>query len=378
MKTTPNTGKIRITMNINSKIEKIRQYMRKEGLDCYLVYNFESSDRVNQRYLINFSSSLGSVLVSGDRASFLTDSRYIDAAVDEIFDMEVKKIESKQLEETVDQISTMGCKKVGIDKNSVSVGTFDDLTGALDGVDLVPVDGPIPDMRVCKSDEELELHQRAAEIADDTFSYLMDFVEPGMTEREVALESEFFMRNHGAESISFDPIVAAGSNSAVPHARPEEKTIQEGEILLIDMGAKYEGYCSDMTRTVFIGEPTKKMEDIYGIVLEAQKAGLTALGPEVSTKEVDSKAREIIKDHGYGENFGHGLGHGVGLEIHEKPRLAQTEDSELRPGMVVTVEPGIYLPEWGGVRIEDMVRITGDGYEFFSRSPKEKVINPLG
>jgi len=316
---------------MKSKIEKIRQYMQKEGLDGYLVFNFESSDRVNQRYLINFSSSLGSVLVGMDQALFLTDSRYIDSAVEEISALEVKKIESKQLEETVDQISEMGFKKVGIDENSVSVGTFEDLNDALDdAVELVPVDGPIPDIRICKSNQELNLHQRAAEIADDTFAYLMDFVEPGMTESEVALESEFFMRNHGAESISFDPIVAAGSNSAVPHARPGDKTVQKGEILLIDMGAKYEGYCSDMTRTVFIGEPTEKMEEIYAIVLEAQKAGLAALGPGVSTKEVDSKAREIIEDHGYGDNFGHGLGHGVGLEIHEKPRLAQTEDSQLR------------------------------------------------
>ncbi|MBS3813194.1 aminopeptidase P family protein, partial [Candidatus Bipolaricaulota bacterium] len=215
-------------------------------------------------------------------------------------------------------------------------------------------------------------------IADDTFAYLMDYVKPGMTESEIAVELEFFMKKQGAESVSFDPIVALGANSALPHATPGDREVREGDILLIDMGAKYRGYCSDMTRTVFIGEPTDKMQEVYEIVLEAQEVGLAALGPGESTKEVDGKARDVIEEHGYGDKYGHGLGHGVGLEIHEKPRLAQTEDNVLEEGMVVTVEPGIYLPGWGGVRIEDMVYITEKGYEFFSRSPKREVFNPLG
>lgn len=351
--------------------------MGEEDLDGFLVINLESSDAINQRYLVDFNSTLGSVIIGLDEVLFLTDSRYYDAACDQMTGTQIEKIESKAVETTAERIDEMGFARVGIDKGNVTLSTFEKLTDELTGPDLVPVDGPISKIREVKDPGEIDLHRKAAEIADDTFAYLMDYVKPGMTEKEIAVELEFFMRRQGAEAVSFDPIVALGENSALPHATPGDKEVQDGEILLIDMGAKFNGYCSDMTRTVFIGEPTKKMKDIYDIVLQAQKAGLEALQPGESTKEVDRVARDVIEEHGYGENFGHGLGHSVGLEIHENPRLAKTDDSVLKENMVVTVEPGIYLPGWGGIRIEDMVYITENGYEFFSRSPKKEIINPL-
>ncbi|MFW6049471.1 MAG: M24 family metallopeptidase [Candidatus Bipolaricaulota bacterium] len=364
---------------MNTRIERLQDYIEEKDLDGFLVINLEASpDSVNQRYLVGFYSSLGSVIVGRDEAVFLTDSRYYEAATEKVSEIPVEKIDSKAVESTVARIEDMGLTRVGIDENNVTLALFNELNDSLEGVELVPVDGPVPDLRTCKDREEIELHKSAAEIADDTFAYLMDYVKPGMTESEIAVELEFFMKKQGAESVSFDPIVALGANSALPHATPGDREVREGDILLIDMGAKYRGYCSDMTRTVFIGEPTDKMQEVYEIVLEAQEVGLAALGPGESTKEVDGKARDVIEEHGYGDKYGHGLGHGVGLEIHEKPRLAQTEDNVLEEGMVVTVEPGIYLPGWGGVRIEDMVYITEKGYEFFSWSPKKEVFNPLG
>lgn len=364
---------------MNKRIEKLRKALpdEEEGIDGYLVLNLESSDKENQRYLTGFNSTLGCTLVLRDRVIFLTDSRYLNAAEEGLSGVELKKIESKPLETVAELINELEIERVAIDESDVSLKTFNKLVDLLEGVEITQLDGTLREIRRKKSPEEVELQGRAADIADRAFSHLLDFVEPGISEREIALELEFFIRKNGAESVSFDPIVAFAGKSAQPHAHPGDEEIEPGGLLLVDMGARYEGYCSDLTRTVYCGEPTDKVRGVYNLVLEAQRTGLRELGPGVSGKKVHEKAARVIEEGGYGDNFDHGLGHGVGLEVHEGPRLSETSDDTLEPGMVVTVEPGIYLPGWGGIRIEDMIRITEDGYESFSHAPKEEIINPL-
>ncbi len=364
---------------MNKRIKKLRKLLAEseEGAGSYLVLNVEASDRTNQRYLTGFSSTLGSTLVLEDRVIFLTDSRYIDDAKDNLPGAEVKKIDSRPVESTAELINDLGIESVAIDENDVSLKFYNKLADRLDGAKLLEVDGILGKLRRTKEQEEIELHDKAADIVDSAFSHLLDFVEFGLTERNIALELEFFMRKNGAESVSFPPIVACGAQSAKPHAKPGEVVLEPGNLLLIDMGARYSGYCSDLTRTIHLGEPTPKVKKIYEIVLEAQLKGLEALGPGESAKEVHEATCKVIEEAGYGDSYNHGAGHGVGLEVHESPKLDETSDNTLEPGMVVTMEPGIYLPGWGGIRIEDMVRITEDGYARFSHAPKDRVINPL-
>lgn len=348
-----------------------------ERVDGYLSINVEASDRTNQRYLTGFSSTLGCTLVLEDSVIFLTDSRYIDDAEENLPEVELKKIDSKAVETVAELINELGLEAVAIDQNDVSLKFYNKLKKLLDGVELLELDGVLGEIRRTKEEEEIRLQDKAADIADSAFSHLLDFVEPGLTERDVALELEFFMRKNGAESVSFPPIVAHGAQSAKPHANPGKSELEPGNLLLVDMGARCDGYCSDLTRTIHLGEPSAKVKEIYRIVLEAQLSGLEALGPGESARKVHKATSEVIEEAGYGDSYDHGAGHGVGLDVHEGPKLDDTSDDTLEPGMVVTMEPGIYLPGWGGIRIEDMVRITEDGYARFSHAPKDRVINPL-
>jgi len=367
---------------MNNKIEKLRVFLEegyedRDTIDGYLLLNLESSDRSNQRYLTGFDSSLGCLIILKERVIFLTDSRYIDAAKEELSEIELEKIDSKPVETTAELVNNLEIKTIAIDQNDVSLALFNKLNDRLEGIEIVQLDGALGEIRREKEKEEIELHEKAARIADEGFSHLLDIVEVGMTENEIALELEFYMRSNGAEDISFPPVVAVGEKSALPHAKPGDDEVSRDNLLLVDMGAKCDGYCSDLTRTVYFGDPTPKVREIYNIVLKAQRTGLNELGPGVSARVAHQKASKVIEEGGYGDHFGHGLGHGVGLDVHEGPRLSKTSDDTLKPGHVVTVEPGIYLPGWGGIRIEDMVRITEDGYERFSHAPKNEIINPL-
>ncbi|MBS3788839.1 aminopeptidase P family protein [Candidatus Bipolaricaulota bacterium] len=364
---------------MNKRIERLRKLLAEseESADGYLILNIEASDRPNQRYLTGFDSTLGCTLVLEDRVIFLTDSRYIEDAKENLTEAELEKIDSKPVETAATLINDLEIDAVAIDQNDVSLKFYNKLRDCLNGVELLEVDGLLGEIRRKKDGQEIELHEKAADIGDSAFSHLLDFVEPGLTERDVALELEFFMRKNGAESVSFPPIVATGAKSAKPHAHPSDNVLEPGNLLLVDMGARYNGYCSDLTRTVYLGEPPSKVKEIYRIVLEAQLSGLEALGPGESAREVHGATSEVIEEAGYGDSYGHGAGHGVGLDVHEGPKLDETSEDTLEPGMVVTMEPGIYLSGWGGIRIEDMVRITEDGYARFSHAPKDRVINPL-
>jgi len=241
----------------------------------------------------------------------------------------------------------------------------------------VPLKGDVDALRQIKSEEELEYLEKAEAIGDLAFEKILTILKPGMTELEVAAELEYQMKKAGAENFSFSTIVASGLNSSMPHAIPGEKKLEEGDFVTMDFGCTYKGYCSDMTRTVVLGKASEKQKEIYNTVLKAQLAALDAIKAGVTGKSVDKVARDIITEAGYGECFGHGLGHSVGLFIHEEPRLSPAGETVLEENMIETVEPGIYVPGFGGVRIEDMVAVTKDGCKNFTHSPKELIEIPV-
>ncbi len=267
-----------------------------------------------------------------------------------------------------------GIKRLGFEQNDLSYGAYTRYSADLAGIELVPTSDAVEKIRLVKDDAELRILQEASDLADATFSHILSVLRPGLTELEVALEIEMFIRRNGGTSTSFETIVASGERSALPHGKASERMLRNDEFVKMDFGAYYKGYCSDITRTVVLGKPTDKHKEIYGIVLEAQLGCLNGLKPGITGKEGDALARDVIASKGYGEYFGHGTGHGLGMEVHEAPRLSLQGDTVLEPGMVVTVEPGIYLPGFGGVRIEDDVVITESGIKILTHSTKELVI----
>jgi Xaa-Pro aminopeptidase len=326
------------------------------------------SDLVNVRYLTGFTGTNGACLIGAACRIFFTDFRYTERAEREVGE-EWERPEAER--ELVPQIAARMSGKVGFEDAKLSVRQLARLEAATgEEVDLVPAGDLVEQLRAVKEPEEVEQMATAAELADDVFRWALEQGLARRTERDVARATEARIRELGAEP-SFPPIVAAGENGALPHAEPGEREIGAGELVVFDMGAQLDGYCSDGTRTFATGEPGDEAREVYDLVLAAQLAGLAALRPGATGKEVDAVAREMITEAGHGDHFGHGLGHGVGLEIHEGPRLATTSEDELRDGNAVTVEPGIYLPGRFGVRIEDLVIVEADGYRNLRGTPKE-------
>ena len=274
-------------------------------------------------------------------------------------------------EEIVKIIKKNDIKRLGIEEDFMTVGMYEEFKSKIKGIELVPAKKIFSKMRIIKDKDEIETMSKAAKIADDAFRDILKFIKPGIREMEIALELEYNMKKNGASSVSFESIVASGLRSSMPHGTASEKKIENREFLTLDFGCVYNGYCSDMTRTVFIGKAEEKHKKIFNIVLKAQMEAFNSIRPGMTGKAVDKIARDIITKEGFGEYFGHGLGHGVGLAIHEEPRLSVLSEDILEPGMVVTDEPGIYIPGFGGVRIEDMLLVTETGAMSFTKSPKE-------
>jgi len=350
-----------------NRLEKLRQKMRAENLDAYVVMAPE-----NRRYLSGFTGSTATLLILLDQALLLTDFRYIEQATAQAVDFQVVKIEK----DVYASLAVLGLElnRIGFEGDVVTYADFKQLQETFTQAELCSFPDMVTDLRAVKELTEIDAIRQAVKIADDSFRHILHYLELGQTEDEIALELEWAMRKAGASGRSFDFIVASGWRSAMPHGVASSKQIQAGELLTMDFGAIYQGYCSDITRTVCLGEPSDKQREIYEIVLAAQLAGIQAVAPGRTGREVDEYARKLIADAGYGEYFGHGLGHAVGLAIHEGPRLSPREDRMLEPGMVVTVEPGIYIPDWGGVRIEDIVLVTENGCEVLNQAPKELII----
>lgn len=359
------------------RVERVARRIDELGLGALLVTNPE-----NRRYLSGFTGhdsgadSAGALLVTGAQVTLLTDGRYTEQAEGECSGVRVVRRDGDFAALAAQLLRESGAGRAGFEAAHLTVASRDDLDSALaagEGArpELVPTRQVVERLRVVKDAAELDAIERAVAITDETFLHLTGYLQPGLTERQVAREVERYMLEHGAEGLAFDTMVASGPNAALPHATPTERALALGEPIIIDMGARYGGYCSDMTRTVCLGEPGAEAQRIYEAVLRAQEACVRGLRPGLNGKEADALARDALAQEGYGEQFLHGLGHGLGLEIHEDPRLKKTgEEYVLEPGMAVTVEPGAYLTGWGGVRIEDTVVVTEDGARVLTKSPK--------
>ncbi|OIK11749.1 Xaa-Pro dipeptidase [Bacillus sp. MUM 116] len=350
------------------KLEKLRESFAGSGIDGVLI-----TSPYNRRYVSNFTGTAGVVLISSEKALFITDFRYIEQASKQCEGYEIIKFSSTIPEEVAKQAKQLGINKLGFEADYLTFSEFKSYEKVVEG-ELLPVSGLIEKLRLIKTDAEIKILKEAADIADAAFKHILDFIRPGKTELEVANELEFFMRRAGATSSSFDTIVASGYRSALPHGVASDKVIEAGDFVTLDYGAYYKGYVSDITRTVAVGQPDEKLKEIYEIVLDAQLKGMEGIKPGITGKEADSLTRDYITEKGYGEYFGHSTGHGIGLEVHEGPALSFRSDLVLEPGMVVTCEPGIYIPGLGGVRIEDDTLVTKDSNEALTHSTKDLII----
>lgn len=350
------------------KLQKLRSQFDHLGIDALLI-----TSTFNRRYMTNFTGTAGVALISADQALFITDFRYIEQATKQCEGFTIIKHGPSIIEEIARQAEQFGISKLGFEQDFLSFSTYSEYKTALKA-DLVPISGIIEKLRLIKTESEIKILKEAADIADAAFKHILDFIRPGLTELEVSNELEFFMRAAGATSSSFDTIVASGYRSALPHGVASDKIIEKGDMITLDYGAYYKGYVSDITRTIAIGEPDPKLKEIYAVVYEAQQRGVEGVKPGMTGKEADALTRDYITEKGFGEYFGHSTGHGIGLEVHEGPALSFRSDLKLLPGMVVTVEPGIYIPGLGGVRIEDDIMITKDQNELLTHSTKELMI----
>lgn len=355
---------------MNGRAAQLAAQLSERELDAILISTPE-----NRRYLSSFTGSAGYLLVTPQRQILFTDSRYTEQAGNQSPHFEV--IQTKTgLGWLLETLKETGVRRVGFESDHMTVASYNRILDAikeeedLSGTSLIATSGITDELRVFKDKEEVAQLQKAIDASDRAMETVCPTIEAGMTEKEVAWRMEVAMREFGADKISFGTIVAAGPNGAMAHHRPSDTVIQAGEPIVIDMGAQVGGYCSDISRTVVVGEPDEIFHKIYNIVLGAQLTAINTVRPGLTGEECDALSRDIIAEAGYGDNFGHSLGHGVGLAVHESPRVGPHADNVLKPDMVFTVEPGIYLTGWGGVRIEDIVVLGEDGAKVLSKAGK--------
>ncbi|WP_027963416.1 M24 family metallopeptidase [Halalkalibacillus halophilus] len=349
------------------KINRLRNKIASEDLDGLLITSGQ-----NRRYMTGFTGTAGVVLITGEDAKFITDFRYTVQAKEQVEGFELIEHRGPIQDEVAAQVEALGIKRLGFEKEHLTYQTFETYQKVLKA-EFIPAAGMVEELRLIKSDQEIAILKDAAKIADDTFEYIQTVIKPGVREIDVSNELEFFMRKQGAVSSSFDIIVASGYRSALPHGVASEKKIESGELVTLDFGALYKGYCSDMTRTFAVGEISDQLKEIYDTVLQAQLRGMEGTKAGITGKEADALTRDYIKEKGYGDYFGHSTGHGLGMDVHEGPALSFKSDKVLEPGMVVTVEPGIYVPNVGGCRIEDDTVITENGNQRLTHSTKELI-----
>lgn len=350
-------------------IAKIAQALDEYNLDAMLV-----TSEPGERYAVGFLGE-GWLVVGKKGAHYSTDGRYIEAAQKQVTGVELAQISTQKshLSLAKDYICAQGFEKVGFESGYMNVEQYQRLKDALP-CQLVPAQKLLSQLRASKDEEELSAMRRAQEITDQAFREILNYIRPGMTEQQVAARLVYEMMSRGARKVSFDPIVAAGTNGSMPHAVPGETVIQPGMFVTMDFGCIWGGYCSDMTRTVAVGQPTEEMEKVYYTVLQAQKAGIAAARAGVTGSEIDAAARQVIAQAGYGPYFTHSFGHSLGLEIHEMPVASPSHQEVMPAGAVVSAEPGIYLPGQFGVRIEDVLVLREDGCEDLTHSPKDLIV----
>ena len=348
------------------RLTKLRHKLVEGKLDAIVI-----TQPQNRRYLSGFTGSDGALVVSAEAAYLATDFRYYEQAERQSPNFTLIKIEGKFPPRLAELMAEIGARRVGFESTNVTVDQHQRWGEAAEDFELVPTKGMVEGLRAIKDERELALIRRAVELADASLAHVVQWLKPGVTEKAVAWEIETFIRTHGGDDIAFDTIVGSGPNGAMAHAEPGDRRIQEGEPIVLDLGARVEGYCSDLTRTICLGEPDQRFRQIHALVLEAQETAEQAMRAGLKGSTADAIARDLIAAAGHGEQFGHGLGHGVGLAIHERPRLAKTSKDVLQAAMVVTVEPGVYIEGWGGVRIEDTVVVREREVEVLTRASKE-------
>lgn len=349
--------------------KRVQELLQKKSIGAVLISNGN-----NMRYISGFAGETGYLYISEKRHAVVTDFRYTIQAEIEAEGYEIITISKGGYEEALNDILRAdGITRLGFEAEDMLFATYHRLKDKLEVKELVPLGHEITAMRRIKTARELEFIKKAEAIGDQVFTEILDFIRPGMTELEIAARIEYLLKLKGASGASFPAIVASGINSSMPHAVPSIKKLELGDFVTMDFGCVYEGYCSDMTRTIVIGKASDRQKQIYSLVLEAQLAALDFLKAGYQGKEVDKVARDIIYGAGYEGCFGHGLGHSVGLNIHENPRLSMLEEDIIEAGMTETVEPGIYVKGFGGVRIEDLVVVTKDGSENFTFSEKKLI-----
>ncbi|HEQ97842.1 MAG TPA: aminopeptidase P family protein [candidate division Zixibacteria bacterium] len=352
-----------------SNLKRLQQLVKKENLDCLLV-----TDVINIRYLTGYSGSSAKMLVFPTQTYFFTDFRYKDQVKKEV---KGAKIEIGQRDPMMDFPKFKPLQKknitIGFQSEHMTHAILEHLKELLPDAVLIPTKGLVGSLSIIKTQAEIKLIREAVKISDKAFDRILGYIQPGLRENEIAAELEYQMKMLGSERPAFDTIVASGPRSAMPHGVASDRKVQKGDFITMDFGAVYKGYHSDMTRTIVVGKATQKQKKIYNLVLKAQKAGCRYAKAGMTGKELDKKVRNIIEKAGYGKNFGHGLGHGLGTVVHDSPPVSPLSDVELRPNMVVTIEPGIYISGWGGVRIEDDVVLKKNSCVILNKAEKELI-----
>lgn len=352
-----------------SLLEQLRVSLRAQQSDVLII-----TSNQNRRYLTGFTGSAGTVVITPTQALLLVDFRYTKQATNQSKEFDVREIDRSRLYETIQEIlDTESIQTIGFEQQHVTYEVYQLMASKITAT-LKPLSNIVENLRMIKTPKEIELIKKAAWISDEAFKYILTFIKPGVSEIDIANELEFHMRKNGATGAAFDIIIASGHRSALPHGVASDKIIEEGDMLTLDFGAYYQGYRSDMTRTIAVGEPPGKLKEIYQIVYDSLQIALSSMKAGITGKEADSYTRDFIKAKGYGKNYGHGSGHGIGLDIHENIFMSPVCEDILEENMVLTVEPGIYIPDLGGVRIEDDVIVTKNGVEVITHSPKELII----
>ncbi|MFO7697932.1 MAG: Xaa-Pro peptidase family protein [Anaerolineae bacterium] len=354
---------------MNNRVDRLVAALQARDLPGMLVTAPE-----NRRYLSGFTGSAGALIITPQAAKLATDFRYYEQVREQAPAFELVQVPQQMPRVLAQELAALGLKRVAFESQDLTVETYDMWSQAMDGIELVPTSMIVEELRAVKEPDELAAIERAVAVSDAAITYMMDTIRPGMTERQVSWELEVHMRTHGAEALAFATIAAAGPRSAMSHAVPTDRPIQAGEPMVIDMGARVDGYLSDITRSFCVGHASDQYLEVWDLVLQAQLAGERGIHAGMTGIEADALARSLIYGAGYEGKFGHGLGHGVGLAIHEDPRASFTSTTPLPEGMVLTVEPGIYLPGWGGIRIEDMIVVGATESHVLTQAPKMPVV----
>lgn len=351
---------------METRLNRLRGILVERELDALIV-----ADILNVRYLSGFTGSYAVLLVTSDTAFLLTDGRYMEQAAMESPGCILELIEISWVPTMLKLFERVEARRIGFEDHALDYRTWSELSSGTEGVALVPTDNLVENLRMVKDEGEISAIRNAARVTDEAFTHVLTFLKSGLSETEIALEIDFAMRKLGAEKEGFETLVASGPRSALPHGKPTSRIVSEGDLVLMDFGARCDGYHADITRCVVPGRPDLRQEEVYSVVLEAQRRAIEAIHPGVQGRAIDSVAREFIASRGFGEYFTHSLGHGLGLAVHDARVLTKQSNIVLQPGMVVTVEPGIYIPGWGGIRIEDDVLVTNTGCEVLTSSSRQ-------